>query len=221
VRRYLLSGLLVCGHCRARLVVIGGSQHRYACSSNHHGGPAACPNAATVPREAAERLLLQPVIDDLLSPEAIAAGVRALREAGRQAAASYTIARPYGDEVAALERLVRDGVLSPDVAEPALAEARRKAQERRGAEVVPLVPLPSPEEWRATVAALRDVLDGDDVAAARDALRALLGDIVCRQEGDEVVAELTARSALVRTGTGIWVGSGGAIRIRLPWRRRP
>jgi len=119
-------------------------------------------------------------------------------------------------EVRALEGLVRDGVLSPDVAAPAIAEARRKAQERRGAEVVPMVRPPSAAEWRATVMALREVLQGDDVLAARDALRGLIGDIVCRPAGAEVVAELTARQVMLATGTGRWIGSGGALLIRLP-----
>lgn len=67
-------------------------------------------------------------------------------------------------QVAELERLVREGILSREIAAPALAEAKRRAQ--------PVVtPIPSERLWRETVASMREVLQGDDVAAAREILR--------------------------------------------------
>lgn len=133
----------------------------------------------------------------------------------RQAAKVH---RPVPDvQVAELERLVREGVLSREVAAPALAEARRQSQ--------PVVtPLPSERLWRGTVAALREILQGEDVAAARETLREILGVIRLTPGEGHLIAELTARPNLLGhrvllrtgTGTGIWVGSGGALLIHIP-----
>lgn len=211
--RYLLSGLLVCGECGGRLIVVGGSQHRYGCATFHAGGPHACRNDATFPRETAETLILAPVLDELLSPEAIAAGVRELR------AARVAAERERGEsrEVTELERLVREGVLSKEVAAPALAEARRRAE----AAGEPMGGIwPSADGWRATVGRMREILQGSDVATARECLREILGEIRCIPAEDHVVAELAARRVLLATGTGPgrWNGSGGPLRIRLPRR---
>jgi len=204
--RYLLSGLLSCGLCGARLIVVGGSQHRYRCGSNHAGGDAACANRHTVPRELAERMLLAPVLEDLLSPDAIRAGVKALREA------TVPPRRRESEEVVALERLVREGVLSPEVAAPSILEARK----RSACAPVPFLAPPSPDAWRQAVEGMREILTGEDVPAAREALRELLGDVVCRPQGEYMVAELTARQVLLATGTGRWVGSGGVLLLYLP-----
>lgn len=203
VRRYLLSGLLTCEECGGKLIVAGGSQRRYVCGSRHAGGPYACSNALSVPRETAERLILAPVVDDLLSGPAIEEGVRALRRE-RAAAERHN---PASIEVDELERLVREGVLSPDTAAPAIAAARAKAAATSS------LPWPSERVWRETVANLRDVLLGEDIDAARDALRGILGAIPCApaEDGKHLVARLTARQVMLATGNGIWIGSGGRI----------
>lgn len=207
--RYLLSGLLVCGECGGKLIVIGGSQHRYACATHHAGGPHACGNSATFPRRIAEDLIVAPVMTDMLSPEAIADGVKQLRVARVEAERS----RDDGREVRELQRLVREGVLSAEVAAPALAEARKRAESGPVQGV-----WPSPENWRATVLRWREILSGPNIAPARDCLRELLGEIRCIPAGDHVVAEIAASRVLLATGTGPgrWDGSGGVLRIRLP-----
>jgi site-specific DNA recombinase len=207
--RYLLSGLLVCGECGGRLIVVGGGQHRYACATHHAGGPAACSNRLTVPRSIAEERLLAPVMLDLLSPEAIAEGVRQIRAAKIESER----ARDDGRELRELQRLVREGILSAEVAAPAMAEARRRT------ETVSQV-WPTPAAWRAAVGRMREILAGPDVAAARECLRELIGDVRCIPAGDHVIAEMTARRVLLSTGTGPgrWDGSGGLLwtQIRLP-----
>jgi site-specific DNA recombinase len=194
--RYLLSGLLDCALCGCKMIVYGGRQHRYICGSYHAGGEHACANRLTVPREIAEAGILEPVVEDLLAPEAVAVALREQRQLGRQE-------RPEAREVRELERLVREGILSADIAAPALAEARRRA-------TVP-VQLPTEREWQETVTSMREVLRGDDVPAAREILRELLGVIRMRPAETHMIAELTARHVLLQTGTGRWVGSGGRI----------
>lgn len=213
--RYLLSGLLECALCGSKLIVMGGSQRRYVCSANHAGGDHACSNRATFTKDLAEKLILEPVVRDLLSPAAIEEGIRAMREERK---AAEVPARAEDDEVRALERMVREGVLSREVAAPAIAEARRRAQPAPKADIMPW---PSPAAWRATVENMREVLRGDDICAARDALRQLIGQVRCTPAVGHVVAELTARQVMLKTGTGIWVGSGGALLVYIPTSTRP
>lgn len=207
VPSYLLSGLLECSACGSKFVVMGGSQRRYVCSAHHQGGPHACANGMSVPKSTVEQYVLQPVVDDLLSPAAVSAAMQEMRQAAR------AVRTGPDPQVAHLERLVREGVLTPEVAAPALAEAKRRAQPS------PVTTLPSERLWRDAVAALRDILKGDDVIAAREALRELLGPIRLTPAGDHYIAELTARQVMLGTGNGIWIGSGGAIQIRIPTRR--
>lgn len=205
--RYLLSGLLECAVCGSKLIVYGGGQHRYVCGAFHAGGPHACSNSLSVPRTVAEDLILAPVVDELLSPSAIAEGVKAMR--AERAAPAPT---PVNREVLELERMVREGLLSRETAAPALAEARRKG----GPPVDIERSWPTAAAWKAAVEGMREVLRGDDVTAAREALRELIGTVRCRPAGDHIVAELTARQVLLATGTGRWIGSGGGIQIHLP-----
>lgn len=202
--RYLLSGLLECALCGSKLIVVGGSQHRYVCGTYHGGGEHACSNRLSVPREIAEELILEPVINDLLSPAAIAEAVKAMRVERAQAEKPM-----LNREVVELERLVREGLLSREVAAPALIEARRKDQPVE-------LPWPTEKLWREGVREMRNVLRGDDVLAAREVLRELLGTVRCTPAEDHVIAELTARTVLLATGSGRWVGSGGGVRIHLP-----
>lgn len=203
VSRYLLSGLLECATCGSKFIVYGGSQHRYICSAYHAGGPHACGNHLSVPRHIAEKLILQPVLDDLLSPEAISVALKEMRTAAREAA-------PGPDpQIAELERLVREGTLSAEIAAPSLAEARRRAKPQ-------VTALPSERLWRETVASMREILQGEDVTAARETLRDLLGTVRLTPGDGAMIAELRARQISLATGSGRWVGSGGAILIHLP-----
>lgn len=106
-------------------------------------------------------------------------------------------------EVRELERLVAAGVLSPEVAAPALTEARRKAQATRGAESSPEMPWTSEKLWRETVARMREVSRGDDVAAARAVLQDLVGPVKVEPADGSVFVELAARQML---GTGSGMG---------------
>lgn len=207
VARYLLSGLMECALCGSKMIVMGGSQHRYTCGAHHAGGAFACANGVTFTRASAEEKILAPVIEDLLSPAAVEEGVRLLRE---ERARAEKAPNAMHQEIEQLERLVRDGTLSRDIAAPALAEARRRAA------TPPDLPWPNAGAWRQAVRLMREVLQGDDVIAARAVLRDLLGPIRCQPRGDHTVAELTARQVLLATGTGSWVGSGGALEIYLP-----
>jgi len=202
VRRFLLSGLLECAECGSKLVVMGGSQQRYICGAYHAGGIHACKNSTTFPRLPAEEEVLRYVVSDMLSPEAIGIGVKMMAEERKAAEAP---APAESEEIRALERMVREGVLSRETAAPALVEARKKVKP------VPAtsLPWPSPKAWREAVEGMRDILQGEDIRAAQEALKAVIGPIPVAQTGD---ARITGQAVFLATGTnGRWIGSGGAL----------
>lgn len=205
--RWLLSGILECAQCGGKMIVMGGYQHRYICGTNHASGPHACENESTFPREAAERAILEPVIQDLLSPAAIAEGVRMMREER----VAPPKPEPADRELIELERLVKMGILSADTAAPSITEARRKAEARRRAEPIPISPWPTEKAWRDTVARMREVLTGDDIVAAREVLRELVGPARCRPAANgHVVVELTTRHVLLATSSRSRTGTDDA-----------
>lgn len=206
--KFLLSGILECGECGSKMVVSGGSHRRYRCGTNHAGGSAACAFDRTVPLVNAEGEILGKVQRDMLSEEAIAMGVREMRAERPKPAVRAN------RELLELERMVADGRLSPDVAAPAIEAARRKA---------PVVDapfgfvVPTPAVWRETVRDMREILGGDDVGAARDVLRSLLGPVrILPGDPGYVRAEFTAGEIMLATGTGRFCGSGGVLRQILP-----
>jgi DNA invertase Pin-like site-specific DNA recombinase len=218
--RYLLSGILECGVCGSKLVISGGAQRRYRCGAHHQGGVHACTNAHSFPMKIAEDMILEPVMQDMLSDAAIALGVKALKE--ERPVRTRT---PVNHELRELERLVEAGILSAEVAAPSIEAARRKNQD--SVTVVDFTaPRPTAAEWREYVMNMRTVLQGQDIVAARDALRELVGPISCVPAGDDhvkatmaagldsVQATLSARQVMLRTGTGsgIYCGSGGPLR---------
>ena len=210
-RRYLLSGILECDLCGSKLIVIGGKQRRYVCGAYHAGGIHACSNDRSVPRIIAEEYILQPLREQLLSSEGIRIGLEELRAARREAEREPC---PAQTELIELERLVRAGTLSRDVAQPAIERARQRLEEARDLQ------WPSEALWQETMEGMRDILNGDDVGASRQALSELFGVIRCRPaaEAGYVEADLPARRILLAAGgrSGIWVGSGGASWTRMP-----
>lgn len=218
VASYVLSGLLVCGLCNGKMIVVGGSTRRYVCGTRHAGGDYACSNRLGVPRLLAEKYILEPVTRDLLSPEAEAEGLRQMRAAR---AAAETVPVEHDRDLVALEQLVSTGMLSAEIAAPSLAAARQKAAARRAAPVEGL-PWPTPALWRETVADIAKALTSADIPTAREILREIIGEVRCTPEGAHMVAEMQSRKVMLGTGTGIGisVGSGGALRIHIPTRMR-
>ena len=110
-RRYLLSGLLKCERCGARLVVTS-KPPRYACGTFLYGGAAACPVSATARLENVESAILEPVRSVLLSDEAVETFCREIRRLHRQDAskpdhASSAAERSLAEELEDLESLIK------------------------------------------------------------------------------------------------------------------
>jgi site-specific DNA recombinase len=67
--KFLLSGVLRCGHCGSAYAIAGVA--RYACSGHTNGGNALCANSAMLRRQVAEAEVLAGINRDLCSPEVI------------------------------------------------------------------------------------------------------------------------------------------------------
>jgi hypothetical protein len=214
-QRQLLSGILECGLCRSKMIISGGFHRRYRCGQNHHGGADACSFSQTFAQKDAEQLVLAPIIDELLSDQAIKTGVAEMRRARsemtkREAAPTVS---PAVRELRELERMVREGILSAETAQPAIDVLRRRIDTKTKDDSV-VVPMVSPEAWRDAVVRMRTILVGDDLSAARDIMRELVGVLPCTPGEDRSYVNLgiVASSAVLMTGTGrISSGSGGRI----------
>jgi hypothetical protein len=217
-QRQLLSGILECGVCGCKMIISGGLHRRYRCGQNHHGGVHACSFGQTFPQKDAEQLLLAPILNDMLSDAAIKEGLRRMRQK-RSVATNATAPAVSASvrELRELERLVSEGILSAETAQPAIDAIKRRpvAELMEAAEVVPLI---SPELWRDGVIRMRDILVGDDVSAARDVMRELVAVVPVLPGEDSSYVNLAFPQELValKTGTGprISSGSGGMIRFQ-------
>jgi DNA invertase Pin-like site-specific DNA recombinase len=212
---HLLSGILRCGVCGGAYVISAHKPVRYGCSTNRHAGDVACSNRLLLNKAVAEERILETIIDRWLSPEAIEYAVKCMRDmAKEEAAAPGPDLTKIDAQIAELERLRDAGVLSPEIAGAALARAYRERNQARRTRTVVDPLFGAGNEYKATVLGMRDLIQGEDVPAAREALRAILGQIKLYPQGDSLAAELTAGRMLSMAVN--WNGSGGVIWIQFP-----
>lgn len=223
---YLLSGLLRCALCGAAMVIAAHRPVRYQCSTNRHGGPAACGNGLTVRKDVAEAALVEPVLEQVLSPAAVEHAVRFMRQLAADDAKPVPPAELglIDEQLAELARLVDAGTLARETAAPArqaLYVRRQDLLSRARTTNVRQGLFGAEEDYRETAAAMREVLAGDDVLTGREVLRELVGEIPLRPEGNVLWAELNTRPLAIAAAGGVnWNGSGGEIsnglRVALP-----
>lgn len=208
---YLLSGLLRCGVCGGAYVIAAHRPPRYGCSTYRHAGTAACANRILVPSRVAEEKILASVRQRMLSPAAIEHAVRTMRALARTEAPVENVDTAQIEaQIAELERLRAAGVLSPEIAGAALARAHRElevARRPRRTNVQAEV-FGAEAEYREAAEALSDAIKGDDVPAAREALKAMLGPITLRPQGNRLEAELSAGRVALAVNC---FGSGGSL----------
>jgi site-specific DNA recombinase len=206
--KFILSGVLECGLCSTKMIVSGSSERNsYRCASRHGGGEFACSNDLTVRRDLAEELLLEPLRKEVLADSSIDYVLGVIRKLWIEAQQPSVppeqlrrIAQLEG-EIAQLNRLVADGVLSAGVAGAALERAQVehskliKARERVPVTASTAILFRAEAAYRARVAMLRESLSGQDVHMARELLRPLVGgSIPC------LPAEFGARHLVARVG---------------------
>ncbi len=96
--QYLLSGILQCARCNARMIITGSKGSHYYCGSHRQGGQAACDMSLGVRRQVAEDILLRPIRDELLSPSAVAKACEMIRAMAREESPKARVA-PSNDQM--------------------------------------------------------------------------------------------------------------------------
>lgn len=219
--KYLLSGVLTCNVCGAHYVIA--DARSYACSGHWNGG--ACSNRIRVRRDSIGRTLLDPIRNELLSPERRAKMVKEMQVAyAERVRAIAQRAETAPQEAAALdaridrlrERLkAGDPDMTPDELQATIerAEAKRRelnnaaARSTAGGSAQILSILPKAAEYYGQQIALG--LDGDPRAAAkaRPIVRELLGGKVRLIPGEN--GTLWAEYGLHMTALLQGAGTGG------------
>jgi site-specific DNA recombinase len=222
---YMLSGLLKC-ECGAHFVM--DSATHYRCGSVVDGK--ACKNRIRVRRDVAEQVILEPIVDELLSDEMVQEMVTEFRayytdrmEAARakQTKVPAEVAE-IDQRIARLRRRIKAG--DPDLGTDELQAIIQKAEAKR-AELMSAVPeVKRMDKVLAALPAAADQyrkqiklgLKGNTTEAgrARVAVRKLLGDeitVVPAKGGKHLIANLEFRPAALLAGTVGTDGSGGRI----------
>lgn len=223
--KYLLSGLLKCNDCGANYILT--SKMSYQCSGSVGGS---CANKVRVRRDEAETKILDPVRQELLSPERVELMAQEIekrvREHYQQLSEKSTPAEIQKID-ARIERLrerlsAGDPDLEPDELQLAINAAERKHREiveaqpaaRQSAKILTVVPRAARAYCQQIERGLGE--DPREAAKARIVLRDLLGPIrLCPGKDGSLWAEYYPRpAALVKKAVGASVelnGSGGRI----------
>ena len=191
--RYLFSGLLKCGCCGGPYVIV--DRYRYGCAIHKDRGVTACANSAKIARETAEQILLRGIKDDLLSEEAYRLFEHETRQLLKDMQPDPSAARRRAaktkSEVDNIMAAIRQGVITPTTkraledAENATRNAEAELQAILTFQPAQILPR-AREIYRNMVAKLECI---DDVTAAREAIRAIVGEIRLVPENGELWAE--------------------------------
>jgi site-specific DNA recombinase len=223
--KYLLSGLLVCGECGAHYVMT--DKRSYACSS--HSGGKACSNGVRVRRDAIQTTLLEPVRNDLLSPDSVTEMAEQMRQWYRaemqaRTARAEDAPREVRELEARIERLkLRQAAGDPDMPPDEIAAAidvaaaklaglrTEQPHAKQSARMIAMLPRAA-EEIRAEI---DHALAGNErsILRSRAALRRLVDGKISLTPGEEgsLWAQYKLRpTALLLKAAGT-CGSGGRI----------
>lgn len=223
--RYLLSGLLLCGSCGGRMIVTGSGGSHYYCATHRQGGVHACSMGLGVRREIAEEVIRRPLIEGLLSPEAVAHAVSLIRrwaqqDRVRQASGPAPEVADVEARIARLRAQVDAGVLEAADVAPSIEalEARReavlKAAWRSAVTKAAAAEVPGERLYRDAAATYLSRLTSEGLIAAREAMRDLMDPVTVRphESGEYLVAQVGVNATPLLRAAGIASsGSGGGL----------
>lgn len=200
---HLLSGLLRCGDCGGPMVVV--DRYRYGCATAKDRGT--CASRLRFARKDAEAAMLSGVRERLLSDEAVkrfqrAAAAHLKRHAPDTEAMRARLAQAQRERDNVMSA-IRAGIITPST-KSALEDAEREIA-RIGREIADAKPpstiLPQlRDRLRRLAGSLGDV--ARKKPQAREALRALIGEAIVRNENGAPVAEIAPCSLTMVAGAG-------------------
>lgn len=210
--KYLFSGLLKCGSCGGAFVIQG--RDHYGCATHKDRGASVCSNGLKVKRATIERVLLAGVKETLLSENAYRAFEAEARNLLKLAKPDPANARrrlaTAKKELDNLMAAIKAGIVTATT-KAVLEEAERQAaaaqQELKTIEQFePTQLLPRAKEiYQGLVAQLEAV---DDIAAAREALKALIGEVRMLPENGMLTAEIQNAGLAGACGITVVAGTG-------------
>ncbi len=134
--RQLFTGLLKCDTCGSNFVRI--NQRDYRCATYTNGGKAACGHALKLNAAEAERLLIEQIETELLSPQVVEAAVAAYKDEAKRQRRERPARHPEGAVAAAvakkdaeieqLRQMIRAGTMTATVLQPAIEGAERERE---------------------------------------------------------------------------------------------
>lgn len=198
--RALLSGLLRCEECGGPVVMV--DSHSYGCATAKDRGT--CQNRQRVKARDADAAMVAGVRESLLSDDAMKAWQQAVARAMKSQAGNGTEARrklaKAQQERDNMVAAIRAGIITPSTkAALEAAEADVTAAERAMQEPARIMP-----DARARLRRIADTLAdrARQVPAAREALRALIGEATLRNDNGNPVAEVAVCHLAMVAGAG-------------------
>jgi site-specific DNA recombinase len=198
--KYLFSELLKCGVCGSNYIVV--NRTSYGCSQHKNHGAPICSNGLRIKRVTIEQDLLRGIKTELLSEEAYRDFERNLRASIK---AGSTDSTPLKKKVAEIQKgvdnlikAITNGIDSPSVKaalrdhEQQLQDAQNKLKAFERIQPTQLVPR-AREMYEDLVASLETI---EDVAAARQSLKQLIGEVILKPENGSLTAEVSNRLSL-------------------------
>ena len=187
-RRFLLSGLLVCGACGGGYTIVG--PDRYGCATRRSKGT--CSNALLISRQEIEERVLGGLRERMMAPELVAVFVeefnaelrRLTSEAETHYAAANRAIKDTDRKIAGIVRAIEDGAYSPILKDRLASLEKEKAlalAQIAMAKPKPVVRLhPAlPEIYRKKVESLAAALNQADTASeAGEIIRSLIDRIL-------------------------------------------
>jgi site-specific DNA recombinase len=199
-RRFLLSGLLVCGACGGAYTIVG--VDRYGCATRRSKGT--CANTLVIARQEIEERVLAGLKERMMAPELVATFIEEfnaeLRRIAEAAETEHNAARrrlaDIDRKIAGIMKAIEDGAYNPTLKARLTALEQEKAQ--AAARLISFKPAPVlrlhpnlPALYRSKVEKLAESLNEPATAAeAGDILRGLIERVVLTPITEGLRAEL-------------------------------
>ena len=232
--KFLFSGLLACGECRRKFVIVDAKN--YGCAGRARRAATVCANAIRIPRALMEQRLLQAIAKDLFTEEARALFIKeTTRLLTEQRRTQKPDTQAAGARLQDIEREIENlmDAIKQGIITPSTKAALEKAEAER-ATLLKAAQVPQPTDAKVStflpsaVSRLKALVDDlahvtqPQVDKARAVLRTMLGtQIILHPTADGDTRYLTAEisgdySGLLRLATGQnKFGSGSPQRIEL------